>query len=450
MKPDRSAGSKGLLALLDYQRDYVMDGSRFKVWLASRQVGKSFAAALEAVIDCVTRPGAHWVILSAGERQAIEFMEKVKQHARAIGLAISGWQDERAGGTEYKAAGVRFANGSRITALPANPDTARGYSANIILDEFALHGDAEAIWRAVYPSITNPLRGELKVRVLSTPNGQGNKFHQIWSDASQPGSQWSRHRTTIHDALAAGLNVDVATLRKAAGDAATWSQEYECEFLDAGGILFPYEIITRCESPLASVTFPDPAPEGPFYCGIDLGTAHDPTYAVTLQRIEGGRYVVCEALHLPQTDLSDQETALAGRIARAAIACLDQSGLGRQMGQNFARRFGGKFRGIDFTAKWKHEAFPALARALADRLILLPDDRDLREDLHSWTVAPGTPHPIYSAPRTARGHSDFTAALCLAWHAATGRQAPALPKAFGGDPRTDRWARAAVMRGQRR
>ncbi len=250
-----------LLPLLSYQRDYLADASRFKIWLASRQIGKSWAAALEAVIDCMVKPGAHWVILSAGERQALEFMEKVRQHARAIGLAISGFADETAGGTIYKSAEVRFANGSRITALPANPDTARGYSANIILDEFALHQDAEAIWRAIYPTITNPMRGELKARVLSTPNGQGNKFHQLWNDALEPGSQWSAHRTTIHDAIAAGLAVNLDQLRRAAGDPATWEQEFECVFLDSGGVLFPYETITRAESPLATEHWPQPEPD---------------------------------------------------------------------------------------------------------------------------------------------------------------------------------------------
>ena len=433
-------GSGGaLLPPLSYQREFISDGSRFKVWLASRQVGKSWAAALEAVIDCYKRSGTHWVILSAGERQALEFMEKVKQHARAIGLAVSGFTDETAGGTTYKSAEVRFGNGSRITALPANPDTARGYSANIILDEFALHQDAEAIWRAVYPSITNPLRGELKVRVLSTPNGLGNKFHQIWNESQQPGSEWSAHRTTVYDAISAGLDLDVELLRRGAGDAATWEQEYECVFLDSGGVLFPYGVITRAESPRASMVFE--VAEGALFCGIDIGTAHDATVAVTLRRVEG-RYVVAEVLRVVATDLHEQEGMLRPRIARAAVTCFDQSGIGRQMSGAFAARFGGKFRPVDFTAKWKHEAFPALVRALSDGLCLIPADRDLREDLHAWVVTPGQPHPRYSAPRTAMGHSDFTSALALAWHAATARPAPPNFRALHGG----KWAESLRMR----
>jgi phage FluMu gp28-like protein len=58
-----------------------------------------------------------------------------------------------------KQAEIRFGNGSRIIAIPANPSTARGYSANIILDEFAYHEDPDKIWAAMFPSLTNPLAG---------------------------------------------------------------------------------------------------------------------------------------------------------------------------------------------------------------------------------------------------------------------------------------------------
>jgi phage FluMu gp28-like protein len=70
--------------LLPYQRAWVLDQSRFKIWLASRQIGKSFAAGCEVALDCQLRPGTHWLLVSAGQRQALELMEKVKQWLRAF------------------------------------------------------------------------------------------------------------------------------------------------------------------------------------------------------------------------------------------------------------------------------------------------------------------------------------------------------------------------------
>ena len=143
---DRKAENGGtgvpspLDVLLPYQRRWVEDEARFKIGLWSRQTGKSFACAAEAVFDCLTRPGQMWVILSAGERQALEFMEKARQWAKAFELAVADYTELReAAEAVLKSAEIRFANGSRMVGIPANPNTARGYSANLILDEFAFH-----------------------------------------------------------------------------------------------------------------------------------------------------------------------------------------------------------------------------------------------------------------------------------------------------------------------
>ena len=55
----------------------------------------------------------------------------------------------------------------RILILAASPRTARGFSGDLLLDEFAHHEDAEMIWDAAEPIISaNP---EFQVRISSTP-----------------------------------------------------------------------------------------------------------------------------------------------------------------------------------------------------------------------------------------------------------------------------------------
>src|SRR5690606_12070462 len=141
--------------LLPYQQAWVNDPARFKIWLKSRQIGGSLAAAFEIVADAL-ETGGDWVILSAGERQALEFMAKVHQAASVFCDAIS-FETGKEFRPETKASQCRFPNGARLIALPANASTARGYSANLVLDEFSFHEKPEEIWRAVYPIITNPL-----------------------------------------------------------------------------------------------------------------------------------------------------------------------------------------------------------------------------------------------------------------------------------------------------
>ena len=72
--------------LLPYQREFVSDKSRFKIWLSSRQIGKSFGTSFEAAADCAKHPGAEWLVMSAGQRQADEWMLKASRLSRAIAL----------------------------------------------------------------------------------------------------------------------------------------------------------------------------------------------------------------------------------------------------------------------------------------------------------------------------------------------------------------------------
>lgn len=72
--------------LYQYQIDRMLDESRFKYGLWSRQAGKSFGSCLEAVDDCCINR-TNWVFLSAGERQSKNLMLTAQLHAMAYGAA---------------------------------------------------------------------------------------------------------------------------------------------------------------------------------------------------------------------------------------------------------------------------------------------------------------------------------------------------------------------------
>lgn len=262
--------------LMPYQRRWVEDAARFKIGLWSRQTGKSFATACEAVLDCAAQPRGStdlWVVLSAGERQALEWMEKAKRWSEAAKAAVDGYDEIRSSADALMSrAEIRYANGSRIVAIPANPDTARGYSANLVLDEFAIHERPFDIWAAIYPSITNPLSGRKRLRIVSTPKGRGNKFADLW----EHNDAYSKHRVTIEDAVGMGLPVDLGELKAGVDDPDIWAQEYMCEFVDNTSVLLPYDLIGRCES--ASVR-DDGA--SPLYVGMDVGRSRDLSVIVT-------------------------------------------------------------------------------------------------------------------------------------------------------------------------
>ena len=409
------SSSSPLSILLPYQRKWVNDEARFKIGLWARQTGKSLSCMGEAVRDCFTRK-TMWVILSAGERQALEAMEKAKDWTAAYKFAIEDYVERRDQAESLiKSAEIHYGNGSRIVALPANPATARGYSANLILDEFAFHEQSEAIWRAIYPSISNPLSGDKKLRIVSTANGRANKFYDLWTK----NLKYSHHKITIQDAVAQGLPVNIDELKEGLDDPTGWAQEYECEFTDAGGVLLPYELINSCEHENATMEDHGPDANLPRFVGIDVGTVSDPTVCVTAERRADGRLWVVEVLILRGMDLSPQEEQLAPRIRRSVRACGDATGLGRQMAQDFARDFGGKYEGCNFTPDFKREIFPRLKKIFQDRGVAIPISKDLREDCHAYQESFAGGQASYWAPRTKEGHSDICTALALMVKAAT-------------------------------
>jgi phage FluMu gp28-like protein len=316
--------------LLPYQRRWIEDDAKLKLVVKARQIGYSFAATLRAVLRCLERQTT-WIFLSKGERQSRLLMEKVQEHIRSCGLVAQARESTFFEGTLIKQLETRFPNGSVIYGLPANPDTARGYSGNVTLDEFAFHADADKIYAALYPTIT---RG-YGLEVISTPNGTQGKFHELAKAAGlvdkvtgyreqvtgknlglhdlRPVTchlspvPWSPHWCDIYDAVRQGLKIDLKLLRAGCEDESAWQQEFCCQFVSTAENFFPPDLLAAClsaeastdtpllllasapgafaglgtrDSGLAKEEGPSPEPRVPspeFFLGIDIGRHHDRT-----------------------------------------------------------------------------------------------------------------------------------------------------------------------------
>lgn len=401
--------------LLPWQRKWVRDSARFKIGLWSRQTGKSFSTSCEAAEDSASQPKNSsnlWVCLSAGERQALEWMEKAKKWAEALKITVDSYEEIRDSANALMSRSeIRFANGARIIAIPANPDTARGYSGNLVLDEFAIHEKPAEIWAAIYPSITNPLTGVKKLRIVSTPKGRGNKFADLW----EHNEKYSKHKVTIEDAVRMGLPVDIEELKAGVDDPDIWAQEYMCEFIDNTSVLLPYEMIGKCESE----SIKDDG-SSPLYVGMDIGRQKDLSVIVTAVKL-GDVLAVVDVTELKRMPFNDQldvllSKCLANRVRRV---CIDSTGIGAMLAEEATRKGGAKFEGVQFNVQSKGEMYGLMRRKFEERSIRVPVSRDLREDLHAVQRVVSTGGNVtYSAPRNADGHSDRAAALALCCRAA--------------------------------
>ena len=404
-----------------YQRRWLANESRFKIGMFARQTGKTFSTSFEVAQDCqladIEGRRTRWVILSRGERQAKEAMEEgVKRHCQALGSIVRSFEaDYRTDGATYRALEVEFPNGSRITALPANPDTARGFSANVFLDEFAFHQDSRKIWGALFPVIS----AGHKLRVVSTPNGKGNKFYDLMTGKD---SAWYRQTTDIYQAVDDGLPRDIDLLREGIGDDDLWAQEYELKWLDEASAWLSFDLISGCEDDSAGR--PDLYTGGPCYAGVDIAARND-LFVIWVDELVGDVAWAREIISRRRISFAEQDALLADVFRRYHIlrCCMDQTGMGEKPVEDAQRLYGSsRVEGVLFTGPNKLAMATLGKQAFEDRKSRIPmGDNALRGDLHKLKKITGpTGTPRFVADADSNGHADRAWAKFLAANAAAG------------------------------
>lgn len=416
------------LQLYGYQQRWFLDRSRFKIGKFARQTGKTFTTTLELVDDCFETEASggrtRWVILSRGERQAKEAMEEgVRKHCQAYSLVARELEGYVTGasGERYTMLEAVLPGGSRITALPANPDTARGFAANVFLDEFAFHADSRKIWTALFPVISNGY----KLRVTSTPNGKGNKFYELMTDAALD-NVWSRHVVDIYQAVSEGLPRDIAEMRAALNDEDAWAQEFELKWLDEASAWLSYELIDGVEHDLAGL--PEHYAGGPCFVGVDIGIRNDLFVIWVLEQV-GDVYWTREIITRKRATFAEQDALLDDVFFRYRVlrCCIDQTGMGEKPVEDAKHRHGSsRVEGVIFTSNNKLTLATRGKEMFEDRRLRIPlGDKTLRADLHKLTKVTGpTGAPRFVADSDAAGHADRTWAAFLAINASDGPSGP--------------------------
>lgn len=413
---------KPAIQLYAYQQRWFRDRARFKCAMFARQTGKTFTTTLELVDSCMQAAAngtrERWVILSRGERQAKEAMDEgVKRHAQAYSAALQVLDsDQRIGESVYRVLEVSLPNDSRIMALPANPDTARGFSANVLLDEFAFHTDSRLIWRALFPVISNGYR----LRVTSTPNGKGNKFYELMTK-DDPQFPWVRHSCDIYQAVADGLPRNIEEMRAALDDEDAWAQEFELKWLDEASAWLSLDLINAVEHDQAG----DPAlyQGGPVFVGVDIGRRRDLFVIWVMEQI-GDVLWTRQIITLKRGTFAEQDELLDGVFTYYNVVrvCMDQTGMGEKPVEDAQRRYGStRVEGVLFNPTTKLTLATIGKQRFEARTLRIPmGDTALRADLHKLKKESGpTGTPRFVAEADAAGHADRAWACFLACSAAS-------------------------------
>ena len=194
-------------------------------------------------------------------------------------------------------------------------------------------------------------RNGLKLRVVSTPNGKGNKFYDLMTSAETAG--WSKHVVDIYQAVADGLPRDVEALRAALNDPDAWAQEYELQWLDEASAWLSYDLINAVEHERAGI--PQNYAGGPCYVGVDIGRRHDLFVIWVLEEV-GDVLWTRELITRRGASFAEQDSLLDDVFRRYRVlrCCMDQTGMGEKPVEDARRRHGsGRVEGVLFTSSSK-------------------------------------------------------------------------------------------------
>ena len=321
-------------------------------------------------------------------------------------------------------------NGSRLVALTANPDSARSYEGDVVLDEFAFHLDARKVYEAIEPSIT---RG-YSLEIISTPNGQQGEYYKLAKaaglvdDPPEPNCEWSAHRTDIYQAIAEGCRdrygepLKLETVRAGCLDNEMWAQEYCCRFVSLASQWIAPELFEANVSVEATTGYPAPGLRE-LYGGWGVARSKDLS-VIWLNELVGDvsctRGVV-ELSGTPTPIQLEEARALMPMIRRMAI---DRSGMGITIFEQLDREFPGKAEGVLFSRAAKEALAVRGKRRMEEKKVRLPDTDIIRKSFRSVKkMVTDTGQARFDAEHDARhGHADHWWAFCLAESAAQGAE----------------------------
>jgi hypothetical protein len=160
-----------------FQDDCVeeFNDHRFNIVLKSRQLGLSTLVAAYSVWMAIFQREKNILIIATKLAVAQNFITKVKTMIRALPKWLM-IPEITANNKQM----IQFNHGSQIKAIPTSEDAGRSEALSLlIVDEAAFVRNFDTIWTGIYPTISTGGR----VIILSTPNGAGGQYYQLYSQA---------------------------------------------------------------------------------------------------------------------------------------------------------------------------------------------------------------------------------------------------------------------------
>ena len=220
-----------------FQDDCVQDfnSHRFNIILKSRQLGLSTLTAAYAVWQAIFYKEKNILIIATKLAVAQNFIRKVKTYIKSMPkwLLVPTI-------TANNKQQVEFSNGSQIKAVPTSEDAGRSEALSLlIVDEAAFVRNFDELWMGLYPTLSTGGRAIL----LSTPNGVGGQYHEIYVKAERKENKfnpiklmWDVHPERDDD----WFNKETKNMSQK-----QVAQELLCDFASSGDTFLTAEVLEK-------------------------------------------------------------------------------------------------------------------------------------------------------------------------------------------------------------
>lgn len=456
--------------LLPYQRRWVADTSRVRVWEKSRRIGASYCEAFQSVMEAAKSRGAggqDTFYLSYNKEMTQTFIRDCAFWAKALNVLADDMEevllrDEDRDITVYR---IRFASGFNVWGLPSEPRSLRSKQGRVVIDEAAFVDDLPELMKAAFAL----LMWGGSVSILSTHNGEENPFNELLKEVRAGERKYSLHRTTLDDAIADGL---FKTICKRAHPPRPWTSEAEeawragiiadygdgadeelfCIPNRSSGAYLTAAMIEACMASLPVLTWTPPA--GDFvdwplpvaerytkgwiaeqveplladlpgdrahFCGVDFGRSGDLSVFWPATEERNLRLVppfVLELRNCPHRTQQQILFAILDALPRFSGVSLDARGNGSALAEAVRQQYGPALvREVMISESWYRETMPLLKAGIEDRTLILPKDAGILSDFRSLRVVKGVARVPEQRARDRTGagmrHGDSAVAAAM-------------------------------------
>jgi len=255
---------------LPYQLAWINDESPLCLAEKSVRIGWTYADAFKNTRKRLNYPKRDYLFATKDQASAIEYLRTCVHMAEIFNLAryiiARGEDAETVSGTlptgekftrEIKFNYLKFDNGSRILAFSSNPYAMAVFGGDVGLDEFAKHASAEKLWETAQGRVT----WGYDLGLWSAHDGTDTLFYQFAQEARAGRGGWSHHKVTLEEAVAQGLVEKINSVRgtqttrpefienckKRARFPEIYEQAYNCNPTGSTSCIVPWRQLELCQ-----------------------------------------------------------------------------------------------------------------------------------------------------------------------------------------------------------